>query len=409
MPTVDTLLASAAAIANQWRPLALAWHLALICGAAFVFYGWRPTKRVAAMLIATPLVSVSALAWFAGNPFNGAVFATIAATLFAIAVRLPSRMVSLPPGRVVAAGGVFAVFGLVYPHFLNVRSPFEYFYESPFGLLPCPTLLVVAGVSIMTGAFESHAWRRVVSVAALVYGAIGMFVFGVMIDVALIAAGVVLWVAGTRRQVSNVLRPHAAAAALMLAAVGVSHAQAPTEPTPEVSTFLAATRDYAALHRRLEAAVGRIDVDSSVESINRSTEALAAAIRSERHDARQGDLFTPALAHELRARVDGALRENNFHPGQIHANEATEGIDPATVRLHVNDRFPWALASMMFPCVIAALPPLPPELQYRIVGDALLLIDVHAGVIVDVLPNVLADMTARKFPAAAENPALPSR
>jgi hypothetical protein len=47
----------------------------------------------------------------------------------------------------------------------------------------------------------------------------------------------------------------------------------------------------------------------------------------------------------------------------------------------------------MFPCVLAALPALPPELQYRIVGDALALIDVHAGLVVDVLPDALRAAT----------------
>src|SRR5689334_17516280 len=106
MPTVDTLLASAAAIANEWRPLAFAWHLALMWCATLVLFGWRPTRRVIAMLIATPLVSVSAVAWLAGNPFNGIVFAAIAATLFAIGMGLPLRTVASPSRRLMSAGGV---------------------------------------------------------------------------------------------------------------------------------------------------------------------------------------------------------------------------------------------------------------------------------------------------------------
>ena len=66
-----------------------------------------------------------------------------------------------------------------------------------------------------------------------------------------------------------------------------------------------------------------------------------------------------------------------------------------TVVLRVNGTFPWVLATAMFPCVIAALPPLPPELQYRIVGDTLVLIDVHASLIVDLLPHALVETTMR--------------
>ena len=49
----------------------------------------------------------------------------------------------------------------------------------------------------------------------------------------------------------------------------------------------------------------------------------------------------------------------------------------------------------MFPCVIQALPELPPELQYRIVGTDLILIDVHASLIVDILPSALGWATER--------------
>jgi hypothetical protein len=45
----------------------------------------------------------------------------------------------------------------------------------------------------------------------------------------------------------------------------------------------------------------------------------------------------------------------------------------------------------MHPAVLQALPPLPPELQYRMVGCDLVLIDVHADLIVDILPYALAD------------------
>ena len=38
------------------------------------------------------------------------------------------------------------------------------------------------------------------------------------------------------------------------------------------------------------------------------------------------------------------------------------------------------------PCVLAALPELPQELQYRFLGRDLLLVDIGANLIVDILP-----------------------
>ena len=44
---------------------------------------------------------------------------------------------------------------------------------------------------------------------------------------------------------------------------------------------------------------------------------------------------------------------------------------------------------------VDALPPLLPELQYRIVGDEPVLVDIHASLIIDVFPHALIDTTAR--------------
>jgi hypothetical protein len=68
-------------------------------------------------------------------------------------------------------------------------------------------------------------------------------------------------------------------------------------------------------------------------------------------------------------------------------------VEPSLVPLKVGEPFHWIYGSAMFPCVLDALPELPTELQYRIVGSTLVLIDVHAGMIVDLLPGLLAEPT----------------
>lgn len=190
----------------------------------------------------------------------------------------------------------------------------------------------------------------------------------------------------------------AAVIAAMLVAVAATQAfaQAPGPRTEAVQAFERATLDYVRMHRRLEAQIGAIHLNINVAELNRIIQELAVAIRAERPDARQGDFFTPALAAELRASIDNALRDHGITPGDVKENELREAIDRGTVVLRVNGTFPWALASSMFPCVIAALPPLPPELQYRIVGNALVLIDVHASLIVDLLPGALVEPTIER-------------
>jgi len=200
--------------------------------------------------------------------------------------------------------------------------------------------------------------------------------------------------------VREVAKPrHALTAALFIVAallVPTAYAQSHTPATPPVQAFESATRDYVRMHRRLESQVGAIHLNITVAELNRIIEELAVAIRAERPDAKQGDFFTPALAPELRARIDYALAMNGFSAADVRQNQQRDAIDSGAAVLRVNGTFPWALGTAMFPCVNAALPPLPPELQYRIVGDALVLIDVHASLIVDLLPHVLVETTIER-------------
>ena len=56
--------------------------------------------------------------------------------------------------------------------------------------------------------------------------------------------------------------------------------------------------------------------------------------------------------------------------------------------LHVNMEWPeQVLFGFVPPQLLATLPLLPPELQYRIIGNTLVLWDHHANLIVDFLPG----------------------
>ena len=208
-----------------------------------------------------------------------------------------------------------------------------------------------------------------------------------------------LRITGGRHSVKRPAAQRTALAAAVIAGIMIAataaqaFAQTPDPGAQAVQAFERATRDYVQTHRRLESQIGAIQLNSTVAELNRIIQELAAAIRAERPDAKQGDFFTPALAPEMRARINNALRDNGFSPDDVRQNERLEAVEAGAFRLRVNDTFPWVLATAMFPCVIAALPPLSSELQYRIVGDTLVLIDVHASLIVDLLPHALVDTT----------------
>jgi hypothetical protein len=183
--------------------------------------------------------------------------------------------------------------------------------------------------------------------------------------------------------------PTAAVLACLMVMGTTSWAQVRPPADDAVAVFTAATHQYAVTHRRIEQQLPPMVVNADPAEIYRAIEQMAAAMKAARPNARQGDFFTPALAPLLRSRITTSLHTHGFTREDVRLAEMAEGIDSTTVTLRVNGRFPWIFASPMFPCVLAALPAVPPELQYRIVGDNLVLVDVHAGLVVDLLPDAL--------------------
>jgi hypothetical protein len=192
----EVILSSLAAIANEWRTLAVAWHVLAAALLLAIATRRRLSTRFAGCLLVLPLISVSALAWVSGNPFNGAVFAMLGLVLMVIATALPAETVSIAPTIYVVPGVLLVAFGWVYPHFLDAAHWTTYLLGAPLGLLPCPTLSAVIGVTLMIGLFRSAAWRSTLIGAGAVYGMVGIFGLGVSLDVGLLAGAAVLAAAG---------------------------------------------------------------------------------------------------------------------------------------------------------------------------------------------------------------------
>jgi hypothetical protein len=186
MPTPEQILNGLRTIANQWQLLAVVWHVYFAVLAVGLVLGVRPSKRLVGILLGLPLLSVSALAWVSANPFNGTLFALAGVTLIAIALRLPAERLRIAPTWVVSAGVLMFLFGWVYPHFLDTSSFAPYLYAAPTGLIPCPTLSIVLGLSLMVGELNSRAWSLGLAAMGIFYGIFGVLRLGVPIDVVLL-------------------------------------------------------------------------------------------------------------------------------------------------------------------------------------------------------------------------------
>ncbi len=151
-------------------------------------------------------------------------------------------------------------------------------------------------------------------------------------------------------------------------------------------TFKQRIDAYMELHRRLEKQAPALKAKSEPEEIKASQDALATAIRAERKTAKQGDVFTPEIAALFRRLMYPELKG----PDGADTKKAIKDDAPAAVPLKVNTIYPdTAPLPTVPPNLLASVPQLPKDLEYRIVGRHLILRDVHANLIVDFIANAI--------------------
>jgi len=153
-------------------------------------------------------------------------------------------------------------------------------------------------------------------------------------------------------------------------------------------TFNKRIGEYAALHRRLEGPLPPLKPSTSPSATILKRMRLAAAIKTARPQARRGDIFTAAVGRLFRDLVAAALEGHDidaFLDDLSDEHERAAGYHPK-----VYDHYPeWA--SHYMPVVLLwALPTLPEDIEYRLIGRDLILWDIHADLIVDVLLDAVA-------------------
>ena len=168
-------------------------------------------------------------------------------------------------------------------------------------------------------------------------------------------------------------------------ATGAGQADASKQEPAALARFDAHVAEYVSLHRRLEGPVPPQQLSDDMRVVHAAVDALAKAIMDARKGSRQGDLFAPEVATVLRARIACCLPADELE--EIITER--EPWDPVVVPpLQANGRWPKGMPyNFVPPQLIATLPRLPAELQYRIVGRSLVLWDHHADLVVDYLPD----------------------
>jgi hypothetical protein len=142
--------------------------------------------------------------------------------------------------------------------------------------------------------------------------------------------------------------------------------------------------EYVKLHKKLQDSLPHLPKEATPEQIDKNQRALGELIRDARKGAKRGDLFTAesqAVIKKLLAKVFGG-------PDGAALKASIMDENPGVPKIGVNDRYPDAVPlSTIPPQVLEGLPHLPEEMEFRFVGNTLVLMDVPAHIIVDFIPD----------------------
>jgi hypothetical protein len=189
------------------------------------------------------------------------------------------------------------------------------------------------------------------------------------------------------RRAATVLCPFAVAVALGCDGVAAGARQTRTNPDAQVlADFQKRVESYVELHKKLQKKGASIRETADPAKIQAAQQGLAERIRAARQTAKPGDIFTPEVQKVFRRLLTPELRGS----GAAETKESIKEDAPKGVPLKVNAEYPEnAPLPTVPPNLLAALPKLPEQLEYRFVNRDLILRDVQANLIVDFMRNAI--------------------
>ena len=148
-------------------------------------------------------------------------------------------------------------------------------------------------------------------------------------------------------------------------------------------------KEYVDLHIKLERSLPSLPKEATPQQIDKNQRAFEKLVRETRTNAKPGDLFTaearPVIVRLL-ATVFGGPDGKQLKASIMDENP----VDPVALKIGINSRYPDTVPlTSVPPQVLQTLPKLSEDLEYRFIGDWLILLDVHAHLIADYIDDAL--------------------
>lgn len=179
-----------------------------------------------------------------------------------------------------------------------------------------------------------------------------------------------------------------AAGAVVAAGCKKEETKPAENPTNAVFADFAKRIDgYMKLRKSLVDSVGELDPTKSQAEITTRATKLANSIIAARAQAKPGDLFTPEFSALIATLIK---QEYSRRPDSVQETREDQQDELPDFVPKVNQLYPTTYPLATFPAtLLPILPPLPEALEYRIVQNYLVLRDIEANVILDVMPNAV--------------------
>jgi hypothetical protein len=151
-----------------------------------------------------------------------------------------------------------------------------------------------------------------------------------------------------------------------------------------IKAFQDRLNEYVRFHNNVEKMVPPLKETASPAEISQREAALGATMIKQRPDPKEGDF----LIKQVQPYLIKSIRDD-FAKRSAADRKALIVELPKGIAIKVNMVYPTTLPLLTFPAnLLKALPELPTELEYRMVGRHLILRDVKANVVVDILRDV---------------------
>jgi hypothetical protein len=172
-------------------------------------------------------------------------------------------------------------------------------------------------------------------------------------------------------------------AMVMLTAAG---AQPSVNPTPAaMKAFRDRAEAYLAVHKKVAGELPALKETDDAQKIADREKLLGINIAKARTTARSGEIFG-----DITPLVVKIVRDDIGHRPPADRKALFSEMPARVPPLKVNDTYPSTVPLITFPpSLLQSLPPLPEGLEYRFYGRRLILRDVKANIVVDILRNVV--------------------